>query len=96
MVPNTGIVALLGSGHWEQDGWELGQGKVGYGSYCYGNNVVSLQINTAGIMAMNRVDRIEDVRLYPYSPYGCAGHSAPLSLKGCTNDKIHHQNTNYE
>ena len=28
------------------------------------------------------------VRLYPYSPYGCAGHSAPLSLKGCTKEQI--------
>ena len=42
------------------------------------NNLVSLQINTADIMAMNRVNRIVldpiRVRLYPYSPYGCAGH----------------------
>ena len=29
-------VASLGSRHWEQDGWERGQGKVGCGSYCYG------------------------------------------------------------
>ena len=57
------VVALLGSGHWEQDGWERGQGKVGYGSYCY-----SLQINTAGIMAMNRVDRIV---LDPIRTYAC-------------------------
>ena len=61
-------MALLGSGHWEQDGWELGQEKVGCGSYCYGNNVVSLQINTAGIMAMNRVDRIV---LDPIRTYAC-------------------------
>ena len=61
-------MALLGSRHWEQDGWELGQGKVGYGSYCYGNNVISLQINTAGIMAMNRVDRIV---LDPIRTYAC-------------------------
>ena len=61
-------MALLGSRHWERDGWELGQGKVGYGSYCYGNNVVSLQINTAGIMAMNRVDRIV---LDPIRTYAC-------------------------
>ena len=34
------------------------------------NNVVSLQINTAGIMAMNRVDRI--VRTYDLiRPYAC-------------------------
>ncbi len=43
-------MALPGSGHWEQDSWERERGKVGYGSYCYGNNVVSLQINTASIM----------------------------------------------
>ena len=50
------------------------------------NNVVSLQIDTAGIMAMNRVDRIvldpirTNVRMYPYSPYGCAGHSMATKL----------------
>ena len=32
------------------------------------NNVVSLQINTAGIMAMNRVDRIV---LDPIRTYAC-------------------------
>ena len=44
------------------------QGKGCWGSYYYGNNVVSLQINTAGIMAMNRVDR--DV-LDPIRTYAC-------------------------
>ena len=59
-------VALLGSGHWERDSWEREQGKGGWESYCYKNNVVSLQINTAGIMAMNRVDRIvlDSIRTY--------------------------------
>ena len=75
-------MALLGSRHWEQDGWELGQGKVGYGSYCYGNNVVSLQINTAGIMAMNRVDRIV---LDPIRTYACTrtARTGVRVTKGC-------------
>ena len=28
-------VAVLGSRHWEQDGWERGQEEVGWWSYCY-------------------------------------------------------------
>ena len=61
-------MATLGSRNGGLDGWERGQGKVGCGSYCYGNNVVSLQINTAGIMATNRVDRIV---LDPIRTYAC-------------------------
>ena len=61
-------MALLGSRHWEQDSWERGQGKVGCGSYCYDSNVVSLQINTADIMVMNRVDQIV---LDPIRTYAC-------------------------
>ena len=61
-------VASLGSGHWGRDGWEREQGEGSWESYCYGNNVVSLQINTAGIMAMNRVDRIV---LDPIRTYAC-------------------------
>ena len=61
-------VASLGSGHWERDSWEREQGKGSWESYCYGDNVVSLQINTAGIMAMNRVDRIV---LDPIRTYAC-------------------------
>ena len=61
-------VASLGSRHGEREGWEREQGKGGWKSYCYGNNVVSLQINTAGIMAMNRVDRIV---LDPNRTYAC-------------------------
>ena len=61
-------VASLGSRHWERDGWEQEQGKGCWKSYCYGNNVVSLQVNTAGIMAMNRMDRIV---LDPVRTYAC-------------------------
>ena len=66
-------MALPGSGHWERVSWERvswerEQGKGSWESYCYGNNVVSLQINTAGIMAMNRVDRIV---LDPIRTYAC-------------------------
>ena len=61
-------VASLGSRHWERDGWERQQGKGCWESYCYGNNVISLQINTAGIMAMNRMDRIV---LDPIRTYAC-------------------------
>jgi hypothetical protein len=50
------------------------------------NNVVSLQINTAGIMAMNRVDRIV---LDPIRTYACTRTArtgvrvtVPLSLQG--------------
>ena len=46
---------------------------------------------------MNRVDRSDpNIRLYPYSPYGCAGHSAPSLERGVLTNKIRHQNTNYE
>ena len=61
-------VASLGSGHWERDSWEREQEKGSWESYCYGNNVVSLQVNTAGIMAMNRMDRIV---LDPVRTYAC-------------------------
>ena len=93
-------MASLGSRHWERDGWEREQGKVGYGSYCYetmwlaGIKHSRYHGNESGGLDRPRSD--PNVRLYPYSLYGCAGYSAILSLKGCTNDKIHHQNTNYE
>ena len=61
-------MASLGSRHWERDGWEREQGKGCWKSYCYGNNVVSLQVNTAGIMAMNRMARIV---LDPIRTYAC-------------------------
>ena len=61
-------LASLESRHWERDSWEREQGKGSWESYCYGNNVVSLQVNTAGIMAMNRVDRIV---LDPIRTYAC-------------------------
>ena len=61
-------MASLGSRHWERDGWEREQGKGCWESYCYGNKVVSLQINTAGIMAMNRMARIV---LDPIRTYAC-------------------------
>ena len=61
-------MASLGSGPWERDSWEREQGKGSWESYCYGNNVVSLQVNTAGIMAMNWVDRIV---LDPIRTYAC-------------------------
>ena len=64
---HTGV-ALPGSGHWEQDSWERERGKRSWESYCYGNNVVSLQVNTAGIMAMNRMYRIV---LDPVRTYAC-------------------------
>ena len=63
-----GSVALPGSGHWERGSWERERGKRSWESYCYGNNVVSLQVNTAGIMAMNRMDRIV---LDPVRTYAC-------------------------
>ena len=41
---------------------------MGGGAIAMDNNVVSLQINTVGIMAMNRVDRIV---LNPIRTYAC-------------------------
>ena len=59
---------------------------MGDGAIAMGNNVVSLQINTAGIMAMNRVDRIV---LDPIRTYACTRTArtgvrvtVPLSLQG--------------
>ena len=69
---------------------------MGDGAIAIDYNVVSLQINTAGIMAMNRVDRIEDD---PFRTYASTGVrvTVPLSLlRGVLTNKIHHQNTNYE
>ena len=81
-------VASLGSRHWERDGREREQGKVGCGSCCYGNNVVSLQINIAGIMAMNRVDRIvldpiwSERTPVPVQPVRVCGSQCPSLSKG--------------
>ena len=63
--------------------------------------MVSLQVNTADIMAMNRVDRIV---LDPDRTYACTRTAragvqvtVPLSLsRGVLTNKIHHQNTYYE
>ena len=68
-------VASPGSGHWERDSWEREQGKGSWESYWYRNNVVSLQINTAGIMAMNRVDWIvlDPIRTYACTRTACTG-----------------------
>ena len=41
---------------------------MGDGAIAMNNNVVSLQVNTAGIVAMNRVDRIV---LDPIRTYAC-------------------------
>ena len=65
---SVAAVASLGSGHWERDSWEREQGKGSWESYCYGNNVVSLQVITAGIMARKRMDRIV---LDPVRTYAC-------------------------
>ena len=77
-------VALPGSGHWERVCWERERGKRSWESYCYGNNVVSLQINTAGIMAMNQMDRIvlDPVRTYACTRTARTGVrvTVPLSL----------------
>ena len=35
LVTYRSIVALPGSRHWEQVGWERGQEEVGWGSCCY-------------------------------------------------------------
>ena len=80
------LVASLGSRHWERDGWEPRARESRGWSYCYGNNVVSLQINTAGIMAMNRVDRIVLERTsVPVQPVRVCGSQCPSLSKGCTN-----------
>ena len=61
------------------------------------NNVVSLQINTAAIMAANRMER--PIRTYTCTRTASTGVRTTMLLslyRGVLTDKIHHQNTNYE
>ena len=93
-----GLTRTLG---WNGGLLERGRRKGGDGAGAMDSNVVSLQINTAGIMAMNRVDRIV---LDPIRTYACTRTArtgvrvtVPLSIeRGVLTIKIHHKNTNYE
>ena len=60
-----GLTRTLG---WNEGLLERGRRKEGDGAGAMDSKVVSLQINTAGIMAMNRVDRIV---LDPIRTYAC-------------------------
>ena len=95
---NCGLTRTLG---WNGGLLERGRRKGGDGAGAMDSKVVRLQINTAGIMAMNRVDRIV---LDPIRTYACTRTArtgvrvtVPLSIeRGVLTIKIHHENTNYE